>query len=175
MCGVMLAMIIFVLDVFKFPVTLNSFMHFPSYTNFIFVTVSYRSSSSCCCSLAAAGSWCYFFATFSSFVAVGFCCCSSASFSTMSFNLSLPYPIFSIILLYNKEAVSHTLCSLSAISCRIDATGADTTLYNFEIVFLKNVFLFINKFLINFLNFLWIHYAQATSKGSSINVKNDEK
>ena len=43
MCGVMLAMIIFVLDLFKFPVTLNSFTRFPSYTNFIFAAVSYCS------------------------------------------------------------------------------------------------------------------------------------
>ena len=80
----MLAMIIFMLGLFKFPVTLNSFTRFPSYTNFIFTTVSCRSSSSCCYSLAAAGP----------------CCCSSssASSSTMSFNFSCPYPIFSTIL-----------------------------------------------------------------------------
>ena len=80
----MLAMIIFMLGLFKFPVTLNSFTRFPSYTNFIFTTVSCRSSSSCCYSLAAAGSCCY--------------SSSSASSSTMSFNFSCPYPIFSTIL-----------------------------------------------------------------------------
>ena len=123
MCGVMLARIIFVLGPFKFPVTLNSFKCFPSYTNFIFRTVSYCSSSSCCFSLAAAST----------------CCCSLVSFSsTMCFNLSRPYHIFSIILLYNKKAVSRTLCSLSVSTSRFAATGADTTLYNFEIVFLKN-------------------------------------
>ena len=46
----------------------------------------------------------------------------------MSFSLSCPYPLFSTILLYNKEAVSGTLCSLSA---GVAATGADTALYNF--------------------------------------------
>ena len=56
----------------------------------------------------------------------------------MPFNLSRPYPIFSIILLYNKEAVSRTLCSLSASVFRVAATGADTGLYNFEILFLRN-------------------------------------
>ena len=56
----------------------------------------------------------------------------------MSFNLSRPYLIFYIILLYNKEAFSRTLCSLSTSASRVAATGADTALYNFEIVFLKN-------------------------------------
>ena len=88
MCGVMLALIIFVLELFKFPVTLNSFTRFPSYTNFIFATVSYRWSSSCYCPLAAAGSCCCFLASSSTFVAVGFCCCSSASFPPMFFNPS---------------------------------------------------------------------------------------
>ena len=138
-----LAMIIFMLDLFKFLVTLNSFTCLPLRTNFIFVTASYRSSSSSCCSLAAAASCCCYFAS------------SSASFSTMSFNLSCcPYPIFSIILLYNKEVVSRTLCSISA-SASCVATGADKTLYNFEIVFLKNVFIFYFMFLRNFLIILW--------------------
>ena len=121
MCGVMLTIIIFVLGPFRFPVTLNSFERFPSYTNFIFGTVSCCSLSYCCCSLAAAGP----------------CCCSSASFYTMNFNLSHPSPIFFIILLCNKEAVSRMVCSLSTSTYRVAATGADTT-YNFEIVFLKN-------------------------------------
>ena len=129
----MLAMIIFVLDLFKFPVTLNSFTRFPSHTNFIFATLSFCSSSSCCCSLAAAGtssSCCYSLAS------------SSASFSTISFNLSSPYSIFSIILLCNKEGVSRTLCSLSASPSHVAATGADIALHDFEIVFLKNGFIF---------------------------------
>ena len=93
----MLAMIIFMLGLFKFPVTLNSFTRFPSYTNFIFTTVSCRSSSSCCYSLAAAGPCC---CSSSSLAAAGSCCysSSSASSSTMSFNFSCPYPIFSTIL-----------------------------------------------------------------------------
>ena len=107
-CGVMSAIII-VLALFKFPVTQNSFMRLPSCTKFISGTVSY-SSWSCCCS------------SFSS---------SLASFSTMSFNHCCRYPISSIILLYNKEAVSHTLCSLSASASRVAATGADTALYSF--------------------------------------------
>ena len=65
----------------------------------------------------------------------------SASFYTLSFNFSCPYPIFSTILLYNKEAVSRTLFSLSASASRVAVTGAYTALYNFEIVFLKNVFI----------------------------------
>ena len=56
-------------------------------------------------------------------------------------------PIFSIILLYNKEVVSRMLCSLSASAFRVAATGADTALYNFEIAFLKNVFIFYYTFL----------------------------
>ena len=56
----------------------------------------------------------------------------------MSFSLSCPYPIFFIILLYNKEAVSPTLYSRSLSTSRVAATGADTGLYNFEVVFLKN-------------------------------------
>ena len=70
----------------------------------------------------------------------------------MSFNLSRPYPIFSIILLYNKDAVSRTLCSLSA---SVAATDADTALYTFEIVFLKNEFIFYYTLLRNFLKILW--------------------
>ena len=82
------------------------------------------------------------------------CCSSSASFSTMSFNLSSPYPILSIILLYDKEAVSCTLCNLYASASLVAATGADTALYNFEIVFLKNVLMFTIGFLRNvFQNF----------------------
>ena len=83
-------------------------------------------------------------ASSSSLTAAAFCCCSSSStsFSTMSFNLLCPYPILSIILLYNEEAVSRTLCSLSAGDSRVCATGADTALCNFEIVFLKNELIF---------------------------------
>ena len=134
MCSVMLAMIIFVLDLFKFPVTLNFFTRFPLCSNFIFATVSYCSSSSCFCYLAAAVD------TFSS------CCCplasSSTSFSTMSFNLCRPYSIFSIIFLYNKEAVSRTLRSLCASASHAAAMGAHPALHNFETVFLKNVCIF---------------------------------
>ena len=50
--------------------------------------------------------------------------------------------IFFIILLYNKETVPRTLCSLSASASRVAVTGADTALYNFETVFLKNEFIF---------------------------------
>ena len=147
MCGVMLAMIIFVLELLKFPVTLNTFTRFPSHANFLFATVSYRSSSSCCCSLAAAGPYCCALASSSSssLAAAGFCS-SSTSFSTMSFSLSRPYPIFFIILFYNKEAVPRTLCSLSASASRVAVTGADTTLYNFEILFLKKFIFYIIHF-----------------------------
>ena len=146
MCGVMLAMcwIIFVLDLFKFPVTSNSFTRFPFYTILKFATVSYCSLSSCCCSLA-----------------VSSCCCSlasssSASFLTMSFNLYRPYSIFSIILLYNEQAVSCMLSSLFASASRVAVTGADTGWHNFEIVFLKSVpilyYTFLEKFFSNFMD-----------------------
>ena len=142
MCGAVLAMMIFVLDLFKFPVILNSFTRFPSYTNFIFATVSYCTSSSCCCSLTS----------------------SSASFSTMS--ISRPDPILSINLLYNKEAVSRRLCSLSASASCVAATVADTALYNFEIVFLKNVFIFYYVFEKFFENFMDRKNDTITSKWS---------
>ena len=141
MCDVMLSMIILVLALFKFPVILNSFTRFPSYTNFSCVTVSYHSSSSSSssssfCSLASSSSF-----SFSSLTGAD-SSSFSASFSAMPYNRSCcPYRIFSIILLYNKEAVSRTLCSLYAIASRVAPTGADTALYNFEIVFLKNVFI----------------------------------
>ena len=82
MCGAMLAMIIFVLGLLKFPVTLNSFTRFPSYTKFIFAAISYRSSSSCCSSLTDARPCCCSLA--SSFVAAG----SSLS---ASFSIHIPY------------------------------------------------------------------------------------
>ena len=132
----MLAMIIFMLDLFRFPVTVNSFTRFPSYTNFIFATESYCSSSFYFCSMAAAVAG----GTFSSG------CCSlassSTSFSTMYFSLCHQYFIFSIILLYSKETVSCMLSSLSASASRVAVMDADTALYNFEIVFLKNAFIF---------------------------------
>ena len=62
--------------------------------------------------------------------------------STMFFNLSRPYLMSSIILLYNKEAVLRTLCSLPVSASHIPATSADTVLYNLLTVFLKHVFIF---------------------------------
>ena len=123
MCRVMLVMIIFVLDLFKFQVIRNSLRHFPSYTNFMFGTVSYCSSS-CCCSSSS----------FSSFLVY---------FSTMSFSLSRPYSIFSIILLHNKESVSRTICSISAGVSRVAPTGADKALHNFANWFLIQLVMFI--------------------------------
>ena len=174
MCGVILAMIIFVLELFKFPVTLNSFTRLPSNANFIFVTVSYHSLSSSCCRSSAAAGPC----PSSSLAATGFSS-SSASFYTMSFNLSCcPYPIFSIILSYNKKAVSRMLCSLSASASRAATMGADTALYNFEFVFLKNVFIFYYTFLRKF--FQIYGHAKATFElilrsVNSFDVKNNEK
>ena len=83
----------------------------------------------------------------------------------MSFNRSCcPCPILSIILLYNKEAVSRTLYSLSASAPRVAATGADTALYNFEIVILKNEFIVYFKYVFEkfFKNFM--DRTQITSK-----------
>ena len=130
-------MIIFVLGLFKFSLIENYFMRFPLYINFIFVTTSYRSSSPCYCSTAAGPCFC----SFSSLLTAGYCCCSpSALFSTIFFSLSCSYPIFSTILLYNKEAVSRMPCSLSASTSRVAVAGSYRALYNFEMVFLKNEF-----------------------------------
>ena len=62
----------------------------------------------------------------------------------MPFNLYFPYPIFYIIMLYNKEAVSRTFCSLSAGAT---ATYTDTALYNFVNWFLIQLLIFIIGFL----------------------------
>ena len=80
---------------------------------------------------------------------------SSASFSTMSFSLSCPYPISSVILLYNKEVVSSTLCSPSASASHVAATGADTALYNFVNWFLIQLVMFIICFRGKFFQILW--------------------
>ena len=55
--------------------------------------------------------------------------------------------IFSTILLYNKEAVSRTLCSLFVSASRVAARGADTALYNFVNSFLIQLVMFIICFL----------------------------
>ena len=71
---------------------------------------------------------------------------SSASFSTISFNVSCyPYPIFSIILLYNKEVASHTLCSHSASASRVAATVLIQH-YNFVKWFFIQLVMFIYRF-----------------------------
>ena len=154
MCGVMLVMIIFVLGLFKFLVILNSFTRFPSYANFIFATVSYRSSSSCCCSLAAVGLYrCSLASSSSSLAAAG---SSSASFSTKSFSLSRPYPIFSIILLYKKKQY-HVR---SAAFLQVHLVLLPRVLIQ-RCIFLKLNFskmcssFIINLFLRNFLTILW--------------------
>ena len=53
---------------------------------------------------------------------------SLASFSKMSFHLSCPFLILSVIQVYDKEAVSHTFDSLSISASRVAAKGADTKL-----------------------------------------------
>ena len=53
----------------------------------------------------------------------------------MSFNLSRPYSIFSFTLLYNEEAVSRTIRSLSACVSRVATTGVETALYKFVTMF----------------------------------------
>ena len=63
------------------------------------------------------------------------------------------------------------LCSLSASASGVAATGTDTALYNFEIVFLKNEFVFYYTFLINFLNILWVK-RRSFQSGNFIGVKN---
>ena len=94
-----------------------------------------------------------------------FCYCSEASssvsFSTISFNLSHPYPTLSIVLLYNKETVSHRPWSLSASASRVAATGTDTAFYSLEIVFYIQLVMFIiYRLLENFEEF----YGQKISK-----------
>ena len=143
--------IVFVLGPFKFPVTLNSFTGFSSYTNFIFATVSYcssSSSSSCFCSLAAADS-----------TSVSSCYCplasSSASFSTMSFDLSCPYPIFSIILLYNKEAILFSPAVFLQVHLMLLPQVLIQRCITLKLYFSKMNSSFINIFLRNFLKILW--------------------
>ena len=102
MCRVMLVMIIFVLDLFKFQVIRNSlriFLHTP-----ISCLELYHIAHHLAVALVY--------------------------FSTMSFSLSRPYSIFSIILLHNKESVSRTICSISAGVSRVAPTGADKALHN---------------------------------------------
>ena len=123
-CGVRFFIIILALTTFNFPITLNSLRRRFFVHHLIFGTVSYCSLSTCWYS--------------SSFPSLS----SYASFST-PFNLSLPYSIFCILLLYNKEAVTCTLCSLSASASRVAATFEDTASHNFLIIYLKNVFIFI--------------------------------
>ena len=132
----MLSIIIFVLAPFKFPVTLTSITRFPWCTNFILGTTSYCSSSCCYCSLASSSSSC--------------CCSLASSSASFSYDVFQFLSSISIILLYNKKAVSRTLCSLSASAA---ATGANTELYNFVIVFLKKVLIFYYIFLRIFFQF----------------------
>ena len=47
------------------------------------------------------------------------------------------------------------LCNLSVSASRVAATGAGTAMYNFEIVFLKNVFIFYYTFLRKSFQILW--------------------
>ena len=82
----------------------------------------------------------------------------------MSFSLSFPYPVFSIILLYNREAVSRRLCGISASASRVADTGADTGLYNlYKLYFSKMCSSFINMFLRNFLKILWTEHRSLQS------------
>ena len=160
----MLALIIFVLGLFKFLVTLNIFTRFPWCTSFIFATVSYRSSSSSCCSLAS-----------SSLTAAAFSSSSSPFFYTMSFNLSFClYPIFSIILLYNKEVISLTLYRFSASASCVAVTGADTACIILKLYFSKMNSSFL-KHLKYFWEILWTFYGQkkmTPCSGHFINVEN---
>ena len=52
-----------------------------------------------------------------------------------------------MIILYNKEAVSRTLCSLSTGPSRVAATDADTELHKFTIWFIIQLVMFIVGFL----------------------------
>ena len=64
-------------------------------------------------------------------------------FGVMLTIIILVLALLSIILLYNKEAVSCMPCSLSAIASLVAATGSDTVLYSFQTVFLKKFLIFI--------------------------------
>ena len=72
----------------------------------------------------------------------------------MSFSLSHPCSLLSIILLYNEEAVSRTLCSLSASVSRVAAIGAERALYKFAIWFLIQLVIFIIGFLFEYFWFV---------------------
>ena len=70
----------------------------------------------------------------------------------MIFNLSCLYLISCITLLYNKEALSRTLCSLFASASHVTAIGAETALHKFLIqpaifiiIFLFEYFWFMEK------------------------------
>ena len=160
---------------FKFPVTLNSFTCFPSYTNFIFSTVSYCSSSSCCCSLAAAG-------TSSS------CCCSlpssSASFSTMSF-LSIssvrisysPWSCYTIKKQFNVRSTVFRQVHLVFLPWVLIQRRIILKLYfskwnsSFSNIYFEKIF----ETFVDRKNDSWWHYAQVTSKWSFIDAESYEK
>ena len=72
-----------------------------------------------------------------------------------------PYPILSIIFLYNKEVVSFTPCSLSVSASRVASRDADAALYNFELHFLKMNSSFIICFWEMFFQAFWSFLAQS--------------
>ena len=173
MCGVMLAIIIFVLGPFKFSITLNCFMCFPSYTNFIFGTVSYCSSSSSC-SLAAASSCCWSLTSFSSFAA-GFYCCSLACSSPLLFlrylSISPVHIPYSASSCYTIKKQFH-VCS--AVFLKVHFVLLRRVLILrciiLKLYFSKMNLSFIDTFLKNFLKILWTGKDHLITSPGHINI-----
>ena len=132
MCGMILAMIVFVLGPFKFLVTLNSFERCPR-TPILFLELCHIAHYHPVVVL-------WLLLVLLLFGLFFFCFFFYDVFQSLPSIFHIPHHP---VLLYNKETVSRTLSSLSASAFRVAATGADIALYNFEIVFLKNEFIFL--------------------------------
>ena len=74
----------------------------------------------------------------------------SFSFYAMSFDFSCAYPVLPINLLYNKATVVRALDSYSTSAARVAAIGLETGSYNVLIVYLKNVFIFVTCFFVQY-------------------------
>ena len=68
----------------------------------------------------------------------------------MSFDFPCAYPVLPINLLYNKAAVVRALDSYSTSAARVAAIGLETGSYNVLIVYLKNVFIFVTCFFVQY-------------------------
>ena len=150
MCGVMLAMTIFVLELYSHSEFLHAFSFVRQFyfcNRIISLIIILLLFLGCCWSLPLLLGFFFFFLGRCWFF---FCFFFHEVFQSLpSISHILYHPVI------QKEAVSRTLCSLSASASRVAVTGAATALYNFEIVYLKNVFIFYYTFLRNLLLILW--------------------